>query len=135
MGGRLQCLSQRLWPGRRELHGYAQVNEEPVYPQALPISATLPETITYAGLPGAALRYGTDVHEFTYFWADHDLDTPAASLYTSPPTDRSARMATQRETGDTCVRPPDYLPPPQPVIQEATPLYDGCHPRASGTLS
>ncbi|RIK50450.1 MAG: hypothetical protein DCC57_12095, partial [Chloroflexi bacterium] len=110
---------------------YRRINEEPVFPQALPISATLPETVTYASLPGVALRYGTEMQEFTYFWADRDLNTDRLYCYRIAARDLLGQNGQpSAETPESCLRPPDYLPPPQPVIDEATPVYDGCKPRA-----
>ncbi|HMN29050.1 MAG TPA: hypothetical protein PKE45_12940, partial [Caldilineaceae bacterium] len=103
---------------------YRRVNEEPVFPQPLPISATLPTTITYGELPGFALKDGLGVHEFTSFWADHDLNTDKLYCYRVAARDLFGQNGQpSAEAAETCLRPPDYLPPPAPTISDVTPQY------------
>jgi hypothetical protein len=110
---------------------YVRVNPQPVFPRVLPAEATITETVTNSAAPGFQLKYGTEMHEFTYYWADHELNTDRLYCYRIAARDLLGQSGqASPEAKEACLRPPDYLPPQTPDILEVTPTYAGCNPTA-----
>lgn len=115
-------------PGGASCGGYTRVNELPVLPRPLGEGAFDTEVVSATGLlPGTQVSFGVESQEFSYYWADRNLNTNKEYCYRVAAIDllgQDGRLS--QETGESCLRPPDYLPPTEvEIIGVAPEHYEG----------
>jgi len=110
--------------------GYQQINQHPVQPGILPTAALdgsdSPSVKSGTWLTSAIdfnLSFLTETTEFNYYWVDTDLNTNKRYCYLVAARDLLGQAGLP--STESCVHPPDFMPPPVPNFVTITTSYHG----------